>query len=147
MPDPLSTKAFLVNPRLAHAAYNSTLLLLLLYHAWLGLAIRRARQQSAPLPKLPIKRHRQLGPMLAIMVLFGFSSGLLLVLLDTGNFMQFPLHFLVGTMIVLLLFATYLVSRKIRVQETAYRDLHFALGIIILGLYLIEMFLGLTVLL
>lgn len=143
---PLIDQGLLVNLRLVHGSYNSCMLLLFIYHGWLGLSIRQARLQHAALPIQAVRRHRRLGPILAIMGGLGFLTGLTLVLLDTGNVLLFPLHLLVGMVLVTLLAATYLVSRRIRGADPAWRTLHFSLGIAILCLYLIQSFLGLGIL-
>lgn len=144
---PLIDQGLLVNLRLVHGSYNSCMLLLFICHGWLGLSIRQARLQHAALPMQAVRRHRRLGPILASMGGLGFMTGLTLVLLDRGSVLAFPLHLLVGVVLVTLLAATYLVSRKIRGADPAWRALHFALGIAILCVYLVEVFLGLGILL
>jgi hypothetical protein len=82
---------------------------------------------------------------LAIMGGLGFLIGLALILLDTGNVLEYPPHFLVGCTIVLCLLSTFLISRKIKGPDSPYRTPHFVLGIAILCLYLIQVFLGIGV--
>jgi hypothetical protein len=143
---PLIDKQLLSSLRLVHGSYNFLVMLLFFYHGWLGITIRRARKSKAPLPLAAIKRHRKTGPVLAIMGGFGFLIGFTLILLDTGNVLEFPSHFLVGCTIVLCLLSTFLISRKIKGPDSPYRIPHFVLGITILCLYLIEVFLGIGVL-
>ena len=76
----------------------------------------------------------------------GFLIGLTLALLDSGNILEFPEHFMVGCAIVLCLLSTFLISRKIKGPDSPYRTPHFVLGITILCLYLIQVFLGIGVL-
>jgi hypothetical protein len=143
---PLIDKQILSSLRLVHGSYNSLVMLLFFYHGWLGITIRRARKSKAPLPYGAIKRHRKTGPVLAIIGGFGFLIGLTLTLIDSGNILEFPEHFMVGCAIVLCLLSTFLISRKIKGPDSPYRTPHFVLGIAILCLYLIQVFLGIGVL-
>lgn len=147
MTEPLIARELLANLKLVHGGYNFTVVLLFFYQGWLGLVIRRTRQQQAPLPTAQMKRHRRLGPIFMIMGIFGFLVGVTLVLLDTGNIFEYPMHFLTGVAIVLLLLTTYLVSRQIRGTDPGKRNLHFTLGITLLCLYLLEVFFGIGALL
>lgn len=144
---PLISRELLSGLRLVHGGFNFTILVMFCYTARLGWKIRRARQKGEPLPLPAMRRHRQLGPILAPLGGLGFAAGLTLVLLDTGNILKYPAHLLVGVAIITLLLTTFLVSRKIKGSDGPYRDIHFRLGIGILGLYLVEVFLGLGVLL
>jgi hypothetical protein len=77
----------------------------------------------------------------------GYFGGLALGYLDHGPELKHPLHLAGGTLISLSLFATYLVSRKIRSLDSPWRIRHFALGAWILCLYLVQAVLGLGILL
>ncbi|HUI68762.1 MAG TPA: DUF4079 family protein [Nitrospirota bacterium] len=143
---PLIDRQLLSSLRLVHGSYNFLVMLLFFYHGWLGVTIRRARKSKALLPFKAIKRHRKTGPVLAIMGGFGFLIGLTLILLHTGNILEYPAHFLVGCAIVICLLSTVLISRKIKGPDSPYRTPHFVLGITILCLYLIQVFLGIGVL-
>jgi hypothetical protein len=143
---PLIDMHLLSNLRLAHGIYNSCVMLLLFYHAWLGFAIRRARKTKAPLPFHYIKRHRKMGPVMTILGLLGFFIGLTLVLIHTGHVLKFPSHLFIGLALVALLLATYTLSRKIKGLDSAHRTPHMFLGITILCLYLIEVVLGIGIL-
>jgi uncharacterized membrane protein YozB (DUF420 family) len=144
---PLIDRQVLADLRLAHGIYNSLVMLLFLYQGWLGFRIRRDRRVHAPLPLPVIRRHRKAGPVLAILGGLGFLTGLTLVLLDTGNVLEHQPHFFTGLSIVVLLIATYRISRDIRGPDSPFRTTHFALGVAILCLYLVNMFLGIGVLL
>lgn len=144
---PLISRELLPGLRLVHGVFNFAVLVMFCYTASLGWKIRRARHNGAPLPLPAMRRHRYLGPKLAILGGLGFVAGLTLVLLDTGNILKYPAHLLVGITIITLLLATFLVSRKIKGSNSPYRDTHFRLGIAILALYFVEIFLGLGVLL
>jgi hypothetical protein len=144
---PLIDRQLLADLRLAHGIYNSFVVLLFLYQGWLGLRIRRGRMAHAPQSLPVIKRHRRAGPVLALMGGFGFLFGLTLVLLDTGNVLEYKLHFFTGLSIVVLLIATYRISRDIKGPDSPYRTPHFVLGAAIICLYCANVFLGIGALL
>jgi hypothetical protein len=144
---PLIDRQLLADLRLVHGIYNALVMLLFLHQGWLGLRIRRDRRAHAPLPLPVIKRHRRMGPVLAILGGLGFLTGLTLVLLDTGNVLEHQPHFFTGLSIVVLLIATYRISRDIKGPDSPFRTAHFALGVAILCLYLANVFLGIGVLL
>lgn len=144
---PVIDKQLLANLRLLHGIFNTCVMLLFMYQGWAGFSIRRARRQNAPIPLPAIKRHRKMGPIFATLAGLGFLAGLILVLLDTGNILEYPGHLFASTLIVILLLVTYLVSRKIKGPDSPYRTPHFILGLVILLLYLVNVFLGVGVLL
>lgn len=131
--------------RLIHGFYNFIVMLLFVYQASLGLRIRSNRKKSTLNPKV-IKRHRRLGPILAVLGIAGFFAGISIVYLDYGHILKYPLHFIVGSLIVLSIITAYFISRKIRGAEPAYRNLHFRFGLLIISLYLIQIFIGIGIL-
>lgn len=143
---PLISRELVADLRIVHGLFNFAVMLLFIYTGRCGLMIRRARKNGTPLPVTAATRHRWLGPRLAILGGFGFAAGLALVLVDSGDVLKYPAHLLVGVVIVALLGATFLVSRKIKGPNSPHRDTHFRLGIAILSLYLLQIFLGLGVL-
>jgi len=134
-------------PKYFHGLYNMSVLVLFFYQGWLGLKIRAERLQGRPPTAKIIRRHRKRGPLLALMGIAGFLAGLGTVYLDKGRVFEHPLHFLNGTAIVASIAAIYFVSKEIRVRHPDWRNPHFALGILILCLYLIQAYLGLDLLL
>lgn len=144
---PLISRELVAILKLAHGLFNLSMTILFFYHARNGLLIRRARTGKAPLPLHAIKRHRRMGPLLAKLGGGGFFAGLTLVTLDTGKVLQYPPHLFVGIAIIILLFFTYRISRKIAGPAAPVRDLHYRLGLAILALYLVNVFLGVGVLL
>lgn len=144
---PLIDSLLLSNLRLVHGGFNFSIWLLFLYQGWLGLTIRRARLSGAPLPLPRIRRHRQFGPLLALLGGGGFLVGLTLAFIETGNLLKYPPHLFAGVLIVTLLWGTYLVSRKIQGRDPAWRTMHYRLGIAILCLYVVGIFLGIGILL
>ena len=144
---PLISRELIANLKLVHGLFNLTVMFLFFYHARNGLLIRRARTGNTPFPLQAVKQHRRMGPVLALLGGAGFSAGLMLTWLDTGNLLKYPPHLFVGLAILLLLVVTYRVSRKIAGPSKSERDLHYRLGIAILALYLVNIFLGVGVLL
>ncbi|MGC1455406.1 MAG: DUF4079 family protein [Nitrospirota bacterium] len=142
---PLIDRQLLADLRPVHGVYNTIVMLLFLYQGWLGLRIRRDRRVRAPLPVPVVKRHRRMGPVLVILGGLGFLEGLTLVLLDTGRVLEFPPHLFTGLTIVVLLIATYKISRDIKGPDSPYRTPHFILGVAILCLYLANVVIGLGV--
>ncbi len=142
---PLIDKQLLAALRPVHGVYNTIVMLLFLYQGLLGLRIRRERRARAPLPVPVVKRHRRMGPVLVILGGIGFLEGLTLVLLDTGRVLDFPPHLFTGLTIVVLLIATYKISRDIKGPDSPYRTPHFILGVAILCLYLANVVIGLGV--
>jgi Protein of unknown function (DUF4079) len=143
---PLIDKQLLAELRPVHGVYNAIVMLLFLYQGKHGFSIRRDRRARAPLPVLVVKRHRRMGPVLVIMGGLGFLDGLTLVLLDTGKVLQFPPHLFTGLTIIVLLIATYKISRDIKGPDSPYRTPHFVLGSAILCLYLVDVVIGIGVL-
>ena len=133
--------------KLAHGAYNTLVMSLLIYQGWLGLRIRKKRKAGERQDFEIIKRHRRNGPIFAIMGCVGFLAGITIIYFDKGRIFLYPLHFINGSLIALLLISTYLISKKIRANESPWRTRHFILGIVILCLYLIQVYLGLGILL
>lgn len=142
---PLISRELIANLKLVHGLFNLTVMLLFFYHARNGLLIRRARTANTPFPLQAVKRHRRMGPVLALLGAAGFTAGLILVTVDTGNILQYPPHLFVGVAIVVLLFISYRVSRKIAGPGAPQRDLHYRLGLAILTLYLVNVLLGIGV--
>lgn len=132
---------------LGHGVFNCVLMLLFFYQAWLGLAIRKARITYTPAPHVVVRRHRKTGPVLAILGTIGFLAGILIVLIDKGKLFEYPLHFFMGLVIVLCLGATYYISLRIKTQDSAYRNPHRAIGILMLCVYPIQSLLGLSIIL
>ncbi len=132
--------------KVVHGSFNALLALAFFYQAWLGLTIRKGRKRKKP-EITAMKRHRRLGPLLAAMGLAGYLSGLILILIDKGWVLEYPLHLAVGSLIVFFLCGQYAVSKKIKGPESSWRTPHLAIGVMILCLYLTQIVIGLGVLL
>ena len=141
------SRQILADLRLSHGLYNIIIALLFFYQGWLGLTIRRQRKTGRPSGITTAKRHRKLGPVIAILSATGLFSGMILALIDKGNILEYPLHLFVGVTLVLCILLSYSISKKIRGRDSTYRNPHFILGICILSLYFLQIFLGLGVLL
>ena len=127
--------------KIIHGSFNTLVLLLFLYQGILGLRIRKSGRNDY------IKKHRQIGPVAALLGISGFFAGMTVVYLDAGKILKYPLHFMTGLIIASLIITTYLISRKIKGQDKYWRNRHYAVGILIILLYFVQAFLGLGVLL
>jgi hypothetical protein len=139
---PVIDKEAILYLKYAHGSFNALMFLLFICQGSLGLKMRRRRLRGGPIPVGALRRHRRAGPILAPFGVMGFLAGLGLVYLDKGHFLEYPLHFLVGSAIALSIVSTFFVSRKIRGSQTPWRRPHFALGVLILFLYAVQVLLG-----
>jgi len=137
------TKEIITYMKLFHGSYNTIIVTLFIYQGTLGLRIRHSEDRPVHI----IKRHRKTGPVAVVLGITGFVGGMIIVFLDQGRIFKYPLHYINGLLIVCLLITTYLISRKIKGPEPYWRTRHFAVGIAIIILYLLQVFLGLGVLL
>jgi hypothetical protein len=133
--------------RIAHGFLNMMIVFLFFYQGWLGLQIRRHRRKGGPPTFKPVRRHRKFGPIWVVFGLLGYFTGWTLVYWDHGHLLQFPAHAFTGTAIAISICTTFLISRRIKSLNSPWRTPHFLLGITILGLYLVQGFLGLGILL
>jgi len=140
-------KAFIAYFKLAHGFFNLSIFCLFCYQGWLGLKIRKARLGGQSAPVEAVRRHRRAGPVFALWGVLGFVAGMVMVLLDKGRVFEYPLHFLAGGTIICLIGGLYWVSRRITAASAPVRDIHFGFGMALLALYVIQAFLGLSILL
>ncbi|MDP3259646.1 MAG: DUF4079 family protein [Thermodesulfovibrionales bacterium] len=132
--------------KLLHAVYNFTMMVLFLRQGRLGLQIRKGRLAGSP-PFQLIKRHRRNGPVLAFMGVCGFLSGVIIVGLDSGELLKYYYHFLVGLALSSLIVTTFVVSKRIKGPVPYWRNIHLAIGLLIICFYVVQLFMGLNVLL
>ncbi len=132
--------------KLIHGAFNTLVMLLLIYQGWFGLRIRNIRRAGKPPDFKITKRHRKNGPFFTILGCSGFIAGIIIVYLDKGGIFEYPLHLITGSIITFSLITTYLISKRISGAKSPLRTPHFILGIGIVCLYLIQVFLGLGIL-
>ncbi len=130
-----------------HGLYNGFVALLFFYQGWLGLKIRKERIAGQPPTVSIIKRHRKIGPIFALMGIAGFFAGAMIVYLREGRIFEHTIHFIFGLTIATLIFTTFVISRKIRSQDSPLRKLHFLVGTVIICLYFIQVFIGIRILL
>lgn len=132
--------------KLFHGLYNSFVFIMIFYQGLLGLKIRRERKVGK-ISFFDIKRHKRLGPILTVLSPIGFFAGVTIVFLDHGHIFKYPLHFIMGLLIVLSVFTTFLISKRITGADDLWRNRHFVLGILIIFFYIIQVTLGLGILL
>jgi hypothetical protein len=92
------------------------------------------------------RRHRQNGPVLVALGTSGFFSGMLLAYLDYGHLLKYPLHFINGAAISLVLVGLLLTSKRIKVADVYWRKVHFTLGTGTVSLYCLQLLFGLSIL-
>jgi len=132
--------------KLAHGSYNSMVFLGFIVQAALGLRIRSGRRRGNPNPGI-IRGHRTFGPVLAVLGVVGGLSGLIMIYLDKGRFIEYPLHFFGGLTVVALIGSVFIASRAIKGQAPGPRTVHFMLGVLLLTAYAVQAFFGLGILL
>ena len=132
--------------RLLHGLYNFTMMVLFLRQGRLGLKIRKGRLAGSP-PFPLIKRHRRNGPCLAFMGVCGFLSGVIIIGLDSGELLKYYYHYLVGLTLAFLMITTFFFSKLIKGADPHWRNIHLAVGLLIICFYLVQLILGLSVLL
>ena len=129
-----------------HGLFNGFVALLFIYQGWLGLTIRKERVSGRLTTVSVVKRHRTIGPIIAIMGIAGFFAGATIVYLDKGRIFEHPVHFIFGLSIAALIFTTYLISKKIRGGKSTFRPPHLFAGVAIICLYFIQIFFGIKIL-
>jgi uncharacterized membrane protein YozB (DUF420 family) len=129
-----------------HGSYNAVLIIFFLYQGMLGWKIRQARMSDHSLPVHTVKRHRKIGPFLAPFGIAGFFAGATIVYINEGRFLEHPVHFFVGLTLVCSIIATFSVSRKIKGTQSRWRTPHFMFGVLTLCLYIVQAYLGLSML-
>lgn len=137
------SKELIAYLKLIHGSYNTIVMLLFLYQGILGFKIRKHDARSIQ----AIKRHRRNGPIIAVLGIAGFMAGITIILLDTGHFFRYHLHFIGGFTIAILIAATYLVSLKIKGPDSYWRNIHYVIGLLIICSYLFQVFSGFGLLL
>jgi hypothetical protein len=130
-----------------HGLFNLAIGFLIAYQGFLGLKIRKARRAASPFPVKTIKRHRRIGPFLPILSAFGFAAGLLLIRLDHRRLLAFSAHFFLGLSIVFFLVLMRRIGLRIKGPDSPFRTRHFGLGMLLLLIYVVQAFLGLSLLL
>jgi cytochrome b561 len=72
---------------------------------------------------------------------------LIITFLDKGAIGEHPLHLETGALLVGAVISTWLVSKNIKGTSSNWRTLHFGTGIVIILLFIVQIFLGLNILL
>lgn len=138
-------KGLIADLKPVHGAVNILVMFLFWYQALLGFMIRKARKAGGLNPRAA-KRHRKAGPFFALLAAAGYIGGALLGYLDNNRLLKYPLHFINGTVIVMVIVMTFIVTRRMTQQAERLRAMHLALGLLILCLYALQVFLGLGIL-
>jgi hypothetical protein len=131
--------------QLAHVSFNGALFLAFVFQGFLGWRIRRSRAAGANQDFSVIKRHRALGPVLATLLPAGYLAGVTTTFLHKGLWVRFPGHLAVGTALLAIVCATVLASKKIHGIQSPWRTAHRVLGLLLLGTFLLQIFLGLNI--
>ena len=129
----------------AHVFSNGALFLAFAYQGTLGWRIRSRRVAGVLQDFSVVKRHRALGPILATLLPIGYLAGLITAYLHKGIWVRYPGHLAVGTVLLVVVCSTYLVSNKIRGPQSPWRQAHFALGLLLLCTFLVQIYLGLNI--
>ncbi len=142
----MEKRELIANMRIVHALFNVTILMFLIFQAWLGLKIRRRRKAGDPPAFNVIKTHRKLGPMLVLAGVLGFISGCIIIYFDTGALFKYPWHSFLGLTLAFLLMSALFVSKKITGTDSSWRTIHYRIGLLLLCVYCIQAFLGIGIL-
>jgi hypothetical protein len=130
--------------KLLHGSYNLLIFSGFIFQATMGLRIRNARIGGTPNPRI-IKRHRKLGPVLAVLGILGGLSGPIITYLDKGKLIGFVLHFTGGMTVLILIVSVFTASRAIKGKERRPRTVHLSLGVLLLLAYVVQVILGLGI--
>ena len=131
--------------QLAHVSVNGALFFALVYQGRLGWRIRRRRVAGVLQDFNVVKRHRALGPILATLLPMGYLAGLITAYLHKGIWVRYPGHLAVGTVLLVVVCSIVLVSKRIRGPQSPWRQAHFALGLLLLCTFLVQIYLGLNI--
>ncbi len=132
--------------RYVHGAFNLSVAGLVIYQFRLGRGLMKARVAGQADPQKR-KKHMRIGPVAVAAGILGFLAGNILIFVDKGRLMEYPIHSLAGTLIALGLVSVFLLSRKIAAGDTLKRTLHGRVGMALVALYLVQVLLGLGILL
>lgn len=131
--------------QIAHVFTNSALFVAFAYQGLLGWRIRRRRVAGVLQDFGMVKKHRALGPVLATLLPLGYLVGLITVYLHKGVWVRYPAHLAGGTVLLAIVCAVVLVSRRIHGAQSQWRTPHFELGLLLLGTLLVQIYLGLNI--
>ncbi len=130
----------------AHGLYNTAVFLLFVWQGWLGSKIRIERLAGSPPTITAVIKHRKFGPVITFLGIAGFLSGVIIVYFSGGHLFDQPLHFIVGSVLTLIIIAAFLISRRIKGRQSLLRTLHMAAGTAAICLYIIQIYLGIEIL-
>ena len=142
----MTDREYLDYLKILHGSFNIIVGLLFIYQGSLGLKIRAGRHTGHNLNKTAVKHHRRNGPILSVLGVAGYLAGVTLIYIDKGHLLHYPLHMIIGSCIALFIIITFIISRNIKGSSSPWRNPHFAMGVIIIILYLIQVYIGLNIL-
>lgn len=131
--------------QLAHVFFSSALFLAFAYQGLLGWRIRSRRVAGVLQDFGVVKRHRALGPVLATLLPVGYLVGLVTAYLHKGLWVRYPGHLATGTILLVVVCSAVLVSKRIRGAQSPWRTPHLELGLLLLGIFLVQIYLGLNI--
>ncbi|HEX2966518.1 MAG TPA: DUF4079 family protein, partial [Syntrophorhabdaceae bacterium] len=102
----------------------------------------RSQRRTGRLQFDVVRRHRRFGPILICVAAIGYVSGLVLVYIDEGNLIEYPLHLFFGSLAVFLLLVQYTMSTAIRGTQSPWRAPHFYTGVGTLCVYGVQLVIG-----
>jgi hypothetical protein len=131
-----------------HGIINAILAVAFFFQGWLGWRIRRQRLGRIPADFARNRRHRKIGPLLAILGWGGYLAGIAVTLIGepTGLF-TWPLHLAGGSALAAALAAAFVLSRRITSPSSPARSRHALAGLAVLVLFLWQVLSGLVILL
>lgn len=132
--------------RYMHGAFNLSVALLVFYQFALGRGLMKATIAGQADPERS-KRHRRIGPIAVAAGVLGFTAGTTLIMLDKGSVLVYPVHFVTGALIALLLVSAFMLSIKMGSGDPLTRKQHGKVGMGIATLYLVQVIVGLGILL
>ena len=132
--------------RYLHGSFNLSVAGLVFYQFRLGRGLRNKRLAGKPDPQ-KVRKHMRIGPVAVAAGILGFLAGNILIFVDKGRLMEYPIHSLAGTLIALGLVSVFMLSRKMVAGDPSKRTLHGRVGMALVALYAVQVLLGLGILL
>lgn len=131
--------------QVTHAFFAGVLFLAFVFQGHLGWRLRKKRVAGVLQDFSLVKKHRARGPILATLVSVVYLAGLITVYLHKGLWVRHPGHLAGGTVLLVVVGSVYLASKRIRGTQSPWRTPHFALGLLLLCAFAVQIYLGLNV--
>lgn len=140
-------KEFVPILQVLHAVFNGALFAAFIVQGMLGWRIRRGRLAGAAPDFTVVGKHRKRGPVLAMLAAAGFLAGLFTAYLHRGTLVTAPAHLAGGSVLLACCGVAVVLGWRIRGPRSPARTPHFAAGLATLGVFVVQILLGLNVLL